>query len=378
MMKKNLFIATLIILLVIKGTEVFSCTIFLASKNGKTLVGNNEDFIDPNTNMWFQPSENGKFGRVYFGFGVGLPQGGLNDQGLFFDYAALPASPKYHQPIKEVYNGSLVEKAMETCATVAQVIELFNSYDRQYMATYQVIFGDKNGNSVIIESDSMIVKNGDYQVCTNFRQSLNKENPYSIERYNIVNNTLKESNDISVDLFRSILNQVHQEPGQKQGSPTMYSNIYDLKNGIIYIYHFHNYADVQIIDLKKELGKGEHSYSIPSLFGPATFAFNNFVERSKIITRKTVSMDSSNFNDFEGEYHLTPLPGFSFKIRTDNQKLLCLIRGMGEFQVFPEDESKFFLKEMDVQLEFTRDEFEKVNGFTFIMYGSKIPARKIG
>ena len=108
-------------------------------------------------------------------------------------------------------------KAMETCATVAQVIELFNSYDRQYMATYQVIFGDKNGNSVIIESDSMIVK-----------------------------------------------------------------------NGIIYIYHFHNYADVQIIDLKKELGKGEHSYSILSLFGPATFAFSDFVKRSKIKTRTAV------------------------------------------------------------------------------------------
>ena len=148
-------------------------------------------------------------------------------------------------------------KAMETCATVAQVIELFNSYDRQYMATYQVIFGDKNGNSVIIESDSMIVK-----------------------------------------------------------------------NGIIYIYHFHNYADVQIIDLKKELGKGEHSYSIPSLFGPATFAFSDFVKRSKIKTRTAVTMDSSKFNDYEGEYQLAPLPFCSVKIRSENHKLLCLIRGI--------------------------------------------------
>jgi hypothetical protein len=63
---------------------IYSCTIFMASKGGKTLVGNNEDFIDPESYVWFLPSENGKYGRVYFGFGIGLPQGGMNDQGLFW------------------------------------------------------------------------------------------------------------------------------------------------------------------------------------------------------------------------------------------------------------------------------------------------------
>ena len=103
---------------------IYSCTIFMASKGEKTLVGNNEDFIDPESNVWFLPAEDGKYGRVYFGFGIVLAQGGMNDQGLFFDYAALPPSGSYFPPEKKVYQGSLVEKAMEECASVEEVIEL--------------------------------------------------------------------------------------------------------------------------------------------------------------------------------------------------------------------------------------------------------------
>lgn len=376
-MKKNAFITSLIVMLLLQSLNVFPCTIFIASKGGKTLAGNNEDFIDPQSNIWFLPSKEGKFGRVYFGFGIGLPQGGMNDQGLFFDYAALPASPKYYPAVKKIFEGSMVEKAMETCASIDQVVEFFSSYDRQHMATYQLMFGDKYGNSVIIESDSIIIKTGNYQVCTNFRQSLNNDNPYSIERYKIVESMLSESDEISVDLFRSILAKVHQEPGQKQGSPTMYSNIYDLKNGLIYLYHFHDFNDVYVIDLQAELIKGEHSYSIPSLFEPVSFAFADFANRSIIKKRTAISLNSSVFNDYVGEYHLVPLPSFNLKIRTDNQKLYCLIRGMGEFEIYPETDSAYFLNEADMQFEFTRDENEKVNGFTFVMYGSKIPAKRI-
>lgn len=67
------------------------------------------------------------------------------------------------------------------------------------------MFADKFGNAVIIESDSLILKKGDYQICTNFRQSLSKEDPYSIERYNIIEEILNNSEDISIDLFRSML-----------------------------------------------------------------------------------------------------------------------------------------------------------------------------
>ena len=63
--------------------------------------------------------------------------------------------------------------------------------------------------------------------------------------------------------------------------------------------------------------------------------------------------------------------------RTENQKLFCLIRGLGEFEILPESDLKYFINEADMQFEFIKNEEEKVNDFTFIMYGTKIPAKRV-
>ena len=369
--------AIAITMLLFSVYPIYSCTIFMASKGEKTLVGNNEDFIDPESHVWFLPSEIGKYGRVYFGFGIGLPQGGMNDQGLFFDYAALPPSGKYFPPEKKVYPGSLVEKAMEECASIDEVMKLFDSYDRQFMVTYQLMFADKFGNAVIIESDTLIRKKGDYQICTNFRQSLGKENPYSIERYNIINEMLHKSEDISVDLFRSMLAKTHQEPGQKQGSPTQYSTIYDLKNGVIFLYHFHNYADVVRIDLYEELAKGKHSSKISSLFTPDLFAYEKYAERKRIKKRTAISLDPSVFDNYVGDYQVNGLPSITFHISKHEDQLFCRMSGLRTYRIYPEAEEKYFLNVMDSQIEFHRDDNGIVHSLSFTLYGSAMPARRI-
>lgn len=43
---------------------------------------------------------------------------------------------------------------------------------------------------------------------------------------------------------------------------TQYSNVYDIKNRKVYLYHFHDYDHVVEIDLLNELEKGDHSYYI--------------------------------------------------------------------------------------------------------------------
>jgi hypothetical protein len=351
----------------------------MAAKGGRVLAGNNEDFIDPNTSAWFLPPEPGKYGRVYFGFGVGLPQGGMNDQGLFFDFAALPPLTPSTGNLpsgKSIYPGNLAERAMEECSTVEEVISLFESYDRRYMATHQAMFADRNGNSVIIESDTIIRKQGDYQICTNFRQSQNKENPYSIERYSIVDQMLGEAEDISVELIRSILARAHQEPGQKQGSPTMYSNVYDLQNGVIYLYHFHNFVETLEINLAEELKKGEHSFQISTLFSPPLFAFDQFAERSKIKKRVSISVDTELLDGFIGEYQFTPLPSMFLTVTRSDNELFCRLSGFRAYRIYPEGAMKYFFKVMNAQVEFIQDESGQVNSLTFTLYGNKFPAQR--
>ena len=86
----------------------------------------------------------------------------------------------------------------------------------------------------------------------------------------------------STDCIRRILSATHLEwqPYRNEVLNTVYSNIYDLKNGIIYLYHFHDYANEAIINLKEELIMCQHSYDIPSLF-PKTIAGDRFLDECK-------------------------------------------------------------------------------------------------
>ena len=89
----------------------------------------------------------------------------------------------------------------------------------------------------------------------------------------------QEENDeksitVSIDHFRRILAAVHQEGNYVN---TLYSNIYDLKKKLVYLYHFHNFENKLIIDLKEELKKGKHSYDLPSLF-PKNYAADTFLQ----------------------------------------------------------------------------------------------------
>ena len=105
-----------------------SCTVFYASDDQVALGGNNEDYQHPFTKVWFLPPQEGKYGRVYFGFENFVWQGGMNDQGLFFDALAVDQSVQVARGDKPAYPGSLPDKAMAECATVDWVVQLFDHY----------------------------------------------------------------------------------------------------------------------------------------------------------------------------------------------------------------------------------------------------------
>jgi hypothetical protein len=46
----------------------------------------------------------------------------------------------------------------------------------------------------------------------------------------------------------------------------VYSNIYDLKKGMIYVYNLRNFKEVVVLDLAEELKKGERRIELPPLF----------------------------------------------------------------------------------------------------------------
>ncbi len=88
---------------------------------------------------------------------------------------------------------------------------------------------------------------------------------YPCWRYRTADKILSGAGSLSIDLIREVLEKTHQEGG----SLTVYSNINDLKKGMIYVYNLRNFKEAVIMDLAEELKKGERRIELPSLFKQA-------------------------------------------------------------------------------------------------------------
>lgn len=262
-----LLLSTLLI-----ASPMNACSFFVIHDGTRVLAGNNEDYQDPDTWVWYVPAEKGKHGCVYFGYGNRFPQGGMNDRGLFFDGAATKSLPvKNGKGKKKLPLMTLLTRVLEECATVPEVIEFLKAHDLSDLAPAQLLYADGTGDSVLVEGDEMIRGSGEYQITTNFYQSEVKDGRIPCERYRIIDRKLENADEASVDLVRKTLASVHNEGKH----PTQYSNIYDLVNLQVYLYHFHNFEEVVVIDLREELTKGKHEARIRDLFDE-TFAARSY------------------------------------------------------------------------------------------------------
>ncbi len=268
---KILLVLTITIVIIFNSASSMACTAFMSSEKGMVLVGNNEDYYNPYTRIWFIPSAKGQYGRVYFGYDDWRPQGGMNDQGLFFDAFATRPLEVMRSKEKPKFKGNFFDKFMSECATVQAVLDLFDRYNLEFMLKFQLLIVDRTGDAAIIEGDQIIRKKKPYQVVTNFYQSKVAYNDIPCEwhsggclRYQIAEKMLRKNRNVSVEYFRDILKATHQNT---LGVQTLYSNIYDLKNGIIHLYYLHNYDHKVTINLNAELKKGRHYYDLPALFG---------------------------------------------------------------------------------------------------------------
>jgi len=265
-------IVVIFLLLIVSGTGVllFPCTVFYASDSNSVLFGNNEDWSDQDTRIWFFPAESGKHGWIKFGFASGFPQGGMNEHGLCWDgtgcaYLAMP----YSTANKEKYPGPLMQKVIEKCSTTQEARSVFASYYCEDQFKAQYLLGDSTGASMIVEGDSIIIKSGDFQVLTNFYQSQPELGGYPCWRYDTAVSILQNSTGVSTELFGGVLSATHQEGRY----PTQYSNIYDLQNKIIYLFYYHNFQEFVKINVKAELSKGVRSFNLPELFSKINLIF---------------------------------------------------------------------------------------------------------
>jgi len=253
-----------------------SCTIFTASFGDTVLFGNNEDWINPNTYYWVVPPTSEDYGVVYFGFDNFWPQGGINEKGLAYDVNALPkAALNPHPELPKVKNP--FSEFLRKCSTVEEVIDRVKSHSWESAWRAQLHVADRTGDAVIISAgpDGEIAftrkqKGNGYLVSTNFNRANPKNGRYPCWRYDTAVTMLEkiqDEGDLTADYFRSILDSVHQEG---PSANTVYSNAFDLKHGIIYLYHWHQFDEVVTLNVAEEIAKAPSPTPIRDLFSQDT------------------------------------------------------------------------------------------------------------
>jgi len=253
-----------------------SCTIITASQGDTALFANNEDWISPNTYYWTRPGSDHTYGAIYFGFDDFYPQGGINEMGLAYDVNGLPEMALNPHPELPGRPDKFGYYLLERAATVDEAIELLSSFSWGSMGG-QIHIADATGAAAVMSvgPDGELAftrkEQGDgYLVSTNFNLAYPQNGTLPCWRYDTATKMLDklfERSVLDVEQLRMVLDAVHQEG---PSTNTVYSNIFDLRQGVIYLYHWYQFDEVVVLDVKELLTHGGSSHTIRSLFSQAT------------------------------------------------------------------------------------------------------------
>ncbi|MDH4068543.1 MAG: hypothetical protein OEU97_06425 [Dehalococcoidia bacterium] len=278
MLKKMAFTCLLAIMLIFIVTDLATaCTIFTVSSNSSVLFGNNEDYSNPNTYYWVENSQEGRYGGVYFGFDNFWPQGGINEKGLAFDINSLDEIPLNPHPELPSFNDYEGYSILRNCASVEEAIDYVQEFNWGSAMWGQIHVADATGEAVVIgpgiDGELSFTRKpaGDgFLVSTNFNLADAAEQEYGCWRYDIATEMLKRvgnEEQLSVNYVTEVLNAAHIEGAY---SNTLYSTVYDLKNGKIFIYYFHQFDEVVELNVTDEILSNKGPVLLSSLFSPAT------------------------------------------------------------------------------------------------------------
>lgn len=242
-----------LIVFLVGGLSSEACTVFVLTNGKHTYFFNNEDFSNPKTRLWFIPKGQGYYGSAYVGYDDGEPQGGVNTQGLAFDWVTVDTDgytvdPNYvpEKHLKHL-DGNSSQWMLEQCKTIEEAIKFYQTYRETAFARTTLAIVDKSGASVIIGSKDGKI----YFDTSHISRGLGYGEATFQKLY-------KAESDINVNVGAQILRQcmVSGDGGTK------YSNSYDLNTGDIVFYNFANQNENTKINLTEELKKGSHYYEI--------------------------------------------------------------------------------------------------------------------
>ena len=91
--------------------------------------------------------------------------------------------------------------------------------------------------------------------------------------------------------------------------------------------------------------------------------------------KEAISLDEPTMKQYEGDYEIRP--GLTVKINAKDSVLIATPTGQDTKTLFAEKKDFFFEKEEDVQVDFTRNDKNEIDGFVLNQSGHEIKCKKI-
>lgn len=319
-----------------------ACTIFSLARDGQVWFGANEDWPEADFSLYTVPPSAGHYGALYIGFGGEAPACGINEHGLCFDLASVAFKYPPLDSRKLTSDRLIVQKLLEECASVAEALDTLARYNVELLSQSQLMLADKSGARVIVESDSVMLSRGGLQVMTNFRHSEAGADSVPCDRYRAVRRVLKDR-PASLDAVRSAL-------AAASVGGTQYSVAFDLANGQVYIWLFHNYADHVQLDLRREIAAGPYVKYLPEVFPYETVSMRRFLDSHKRPEPKTVTLAGAVLDSLAGDYAVAP--GYNVNIIRRGDSLYCRMFGTAPYAITPVSSRKFLFRYLPAEIEF--------------------------
>jgi len=242
----------------------------------KTFLGSNEDAWRTTPHIWFEVAKSESLygaaftGSRYDGENGYAPQSGMNEMGLAFERLASyhPEQDAFENREKITNPTTYLKNILHSCASVEEVKAYISRFDHSYFIEDVFIYVDKSGKYLIVEPYTLTIDNEPSYVISNFCPSItSSEKATKLDRYRNGVEFLKNGIDTTLAFCTDLSDAMHV-CRKKIGDGTLLSSIWDLRDGTVNLFFYHNYDTTVQFNVKDELKKGNHSIAIEKLFPP--------------------------------------------------------------------------------------------------------------
>jgi hypothetical protein len=229
---------------------VHACTAFTLTDDVHALLCHNEDWVNPNTRIWFVPAVASHYGCEFVGFDDNWGQGGMNTAGLAYDWVSGYKAQWERGPNMMTVKGNPSELMLQTCATVDQAIVFFQTHWEPSFSNGNILVADRSGVSVRIGARDGVL-------------TIKMKKTFQGFGYGGKIVSKMQSDDSQPTLSNA--EKILQAARQLGKGGTKYSTVYDIKSGTVFLFPVPGSEDIVAFNLDQELKKDGHFYDMPMI-----------------------------------------------------------------------------------------------------------------